>query len=160
MEWLNYHHLYYFWVTAQEGGLAAAGRKLRLSHSTVKAQVAQLEDYLGTKLFERRGRSLVLTQDGRLTLRYADEIFGLGQEFLGALRGQGQFVEHRLKIAATHVVPKLLVREVCEPVLTEFPDARLEFSEGTIEHLMRGIGTHEYDVLLTDSPLPPGSSIK
>ncbi len=160
MDWLNYHHLYYFWVTAHEGGLAAAGRKLRLSHSTVKAQVSQLEEHLGTKLFERRGRGLSLTEDGRLTLRYADEIFGLGREFLGALRGQGRFVEHRLSIGATHVVPKLLVREICEPVVTRFPEAHLSFHEGPLEHLLARLGTHELDVVLSDSPLAPGTSIK
>ncbi|MEO0594352.1 MAG: LysR family transcriptional regulator [Myxococcota bacterium] len=160
MDWLNYHHLYYFWVTAQEGGLAAAGRRLRLSHSTIKSQVAQLESYLDTRLFERRGRNLVLTEDGRLALRYADEIFGLGREFLGALRGQGAFVEHRLKIAATHVVPKLLVREIVEPVVRRFPEARIGFFEGLIDDLIAGLATHDFDVVISDTPLPPGSSVR
>ncbi|MEM6729938.1 MAG: LysR family transcriptional regulator [Myxococcota bacterium] len=160
MEWLNYHHLYYFWVTAREGGFAAAGRKLRLSHSTIKAQVAQLEDYLDTKLFERRGRNLVLTDDGQLSLRYAEEIFGLGQEYLGVLRGQTSVVEHRLRIAAAHVVPKLLVRDVVEPALLRFPGARMGFFEGPMEQLLAGLATHEYDVVLSDSPLPPGHTVK
>lgn len=39
MEWLNYHHLLYFWMVAREGGIARASAKLRLAHPTVSGQV-------------------------------------------------------------------------------------------------------------------------
>ncbi|MBL8911609.1 MAG: LysR family transcriptional regulator, partial [Archangium sp.] len=61
MEWLNYHHLLYFWTVAREGSLVAAGKVLRLSHPTLSAQIRSLEDRLGGKLFHRQGRRLVLT---------------------------------------------------------------------------------------------------
>ena len=61
MEWLNYHHLLYFWVVAREGSIAAATRKLNLTQPTISAQLRLLEESLGEKLFEKSGRSLVLT---------------------------------------------------------------------------------------------------
>ena len=88
MEWLNYHHLQYFWVTARTGSIAKASRELRLSPPTISAQIGTLENSLGEKLFERSGRRLVLTDTGRLAFRYADEIFSLGREFTDTLRGR------------------------------------------------------------------------
>ena len=50
MEWVNYHHLLYFWVVAREGGLVPAGKVLRLSHPTLSAQIHALEHQLGELL--------------------------------------------------------------------------------------------------------------
>lgn len=79
MEWLNYHHLLYFWTVAKEGSIAQASKQLRLAHPTISAQIHRLEDVLGEKLFIRKGRNLVLTELGRVAFRYADEIFLLGR---------------------------------------------------------------------------------
>ena len=82
MEWLNYHHLLYFWTVVREGGVSRAAEKLRLAQPTVSAQVKLLEDTLGQPLFDRQGRRLVLTDTGRVVYRYADEIFGIGRELM------------------------------------------------------------------------------
>ena len=88
MEWLNYHHLQYFWVVAKEGSIVRASEELRLAHPTISGQIHQLEEVLGEKLFARRGRNLVLTEAGRVAFRYADEIFSLGREFVDTLKGR------------------------------------------------------------------------
>ena len=86
MEWVNYHHLLYFWMVAREGSLARASSELRLAQSTVSKQIHQLEETLGHRLFSKSGRRLVLTESGRVVFRYAEEIFGLGREMLNTLR--------------------------------------------------------------------------
>ncbi|MEM7677883.1 MAG: LysR family transcriptional regulator, partial [Myxococcota bacterium] len=88
MEWLNYHHLLYFWAVAKEGSVAKASEVLRLAQPTVSGQVKQLEHALGEQLFQRKGRNLVLTDAGELVFGYADEIFGLGRELMDSLRGR------------------------------------------------------------------------
>ena len=57
MEWLNYHHLLYFWVVAREGSVARASEQLRLAQPTVSGQIQALEQALGEKLFARTGRA-------------------------------------------------------------------------------------------------------
>ena len=89
MEWVNYHHLLYFWTVAKEGGITAAAEALHLSQPTLSTQIAKLEKSMGVKLFDRRGRGLVLTDTGQLVYRYADEIFGLGRELIDAVKGGG-----------------------------------------------------------------------
>ena len=74
MEWLNYHHLFYFWTVAREGGVSKAAEHLRLAQPTVSAQIKQFERALGETLLERQGRRVVLTEAGRIVFRYADDI--------------------------------------------------------------------------------------
>ena len=64
MQRLNYHHLHYFWAVAKEGNLTRAAARLHVSQSALSTQIKQLEEQLGQALFERQGRSLVLTEAG------------------------------------------------------------------------------------------------
>jgi len=75
MEWLNYHHLLYFWMVAREGSIARASRQLRLAQPTISGQLRALEESLGEKLFAKSGRNLALTEVGQVVYRYAEEIF-------------------------------------------------------------------------------------
>lgn len=106
MDWLNYHHLLYFWVVAKQGSIARASKELRLAHPTISAQIHRLEGVIGHKLFERKGRQLVLTEFGRVALRYADEIFALGRAFTDAAKGQPSERSLRLVVGIADVLPK------------------------------------------------------
>jgi LysR family transcriptional regulator, transcriptional activator of nhaA len=86
MEWLNYHHLLYFWTVARTGSISAASEELRLASPTISDQIRKLEDNLSQDLLRRSGRKLVLTDRGRIAMRYADEIFSLGQEFTSTMK--------------------------------------------------------------------------
>ena len=88
MEFLNYHHLRYFWVVAKEGGLRKAAEKLHVSQPTISVQIAALEGVLEEKLFRRGGRALALTEAGHRVLSYAEEIFSLGEQLLDVARQQ------------------------------------------------------------------------
>jgi len=88
MKWLNYNHLYYFWVVAREGGVVRAAEELMVSQPTISVQIKELEQAVGHKLFDRAGRGLQLTDAGRIAFNYANEIFSLGQEMTNALERQ------------------------------------------------------------------------
>ncbi|MGH7307886.1 MAG: LysR family transcriptional regulator [Candidatus Rokuibacteriota bacterium] len=90
MEWLNYHHLLYFWTVVRTGSVASASEELRLAPSTISVQIRRLEDHLGEKMLRRSGRRLVPTEMGQAVLRYADEIFSVGRELLDMVRAGGQ----------------------------------------------------------------------
>jgi LysR family transcriptional regulator, transcriptional activator of nhaA len=160
MEWLNYHHLLYFWMVAREGGLTQAGKVLRLSHPTLSAQVHALEDRLGEKLFAKVGRRLVLTDMGRIVFRYADEIFSLGREMLDAVKDRPTGKALRLQVGVVNVVPKLIVRRLLEPALHLAEPVRIVCHEGTYEALLPELALHELDLILADVPVPPGSTIR
>lgn len=159
MQWLNYHHLLYFWMVAREGGLAPAGKILRLSHPTLSAQIKQLEASLGERLFDRTGRHLALTQRGRLVYRYADEIFGLGRELLDALEGQGAGAL-RIVVGVTDVIPKHVVAQLVSPALALPVTVKLVVVEDRYERLLASLALHELDVVIADGPVPPGAGVR
>jgi LysR family transcriptional regulator, transcriptional activator of nhaA len=160
MEWLNYHHLLYFWTVARLGSVSRASAELRLTQATVSAQVKSLEKSLGEELFRKAGRHLTLTETGRLAFRYADEMFSLGQEMLGTLKGRSEGRLARLTVGVTDVLPKLVVYQLVEPALKLKESYRIICREGTNEELLPALALHDIDVVLTDAPLDPGSNVK
>ena len=118
MEWLNYHHLLYFWTVAREGSIAKACEKLLLAQPTISGQLRQLEDSIGEKLFRRAGRGLALTEVGQVVYRYADEIFGIGRELQDVLKGRPRGRPARLLVGISDLVPKLIAYRVLRPALS------------------------------------------
>ena len=117
MEWLNYHHLLYFWTVAREGTVARASKQLGLAQPTISGQLKTLEDTLGEKLFLRSGRRMVLTEMGQTVFRYADEIFAIGRELQETLKGRPASRPLRLAVGIANFVPKLVVYRLLQHVL-------------------------------------------
>ena len=160
MEWLNYHHLQYFWVVAREGSIVRASDQLHLTQATISGQIRTLEHVLGEKLFNRVGRNLVLTDIGRTVLRYADEIFTLGRELMDTLKGRPTSRPVRLVVGVADVLPKLIAHRLLEPAFKLFEPIRLICREGKHDHLIAQLAVHELDVVLTDSPIGPTVKVR
>ncbi len=161
MEWLNYHHLLYFWVVAKQGSIVAASEELRLAHPTISGQIHRLEHVLGEKLFARRGRRLVLTDAGRVAFRYADEIFSLGQEFLEAIKGRGSGQQMRLVVGVSDVLAKSIVHRMLEPAFRLQDQVRVVCRENrSTEAFMGDLAVHAVDVVLSDAPAGPGTPVR
>jgi len=157
-QWLNYHHLLRFRSIAREGGVTRASRQLRVSASALSEQLAELEAWLGEPLFDRQGRSMVLTDAGRAVLDHADAIHETGAELLDLFRRPGTQRKRRtLRIGAVAPLSKNLQFDFIEPLLTR-PDALLSVSAGAFEDLLVRLRSHELDVVLSESPAPPGGS--
>lgn len=160
MQWLNYHHLYYFWTVAREGSIAEASKKLRLSQPTISVQLKRLEESLNEKLFERTGRRLVLTDVGRVVYRYAEDIFSLGREMTETIRSQTPAKGTRLRVGVSDAVPKLVTQKLLEPILGEDSHVTLVCTEDKPERLMTDLGAHHLDLVICDAPMPPGSRVR
>lgn len=160
MEWLNYHHLLYFWTVVREGGISKAAGKLRLAQPTVSAQVRQLEESLGERLFQRQGRTLVLTELGRLVFRYADEIFGIGRELMDTLRGRPAGRPQPLTVGVANAVSKLVVYRLLRPVMQQHDTVHLVCREDNAEQLVAQLATYALDVVIADAPAPPHVRVK
>ena len=115
MSELNYKHLHYFWVVAQEGSIVKAGEKLHITPQTISGQISLLEARLGYSLFDRVGKKLELTETGRMVLRYADEIFELGKELSQVLRGAPAVGPSEFIVSAASALPKTIVHRILEP---------------------------------------------
>ena len=160
MEWLNYHHLLYFWVVACHGSVTRAAAELRLAQSTVSTQLRTLEEVLGEKLFARTGRRLVLTDVGRLVFRYADEIFGLGRELLETVKDRPTGQPMRLTVGIADAVPKLIAYRLLGPALTGAEPVRIICREDKPDRLLAQLAVHGLDLVLSDAPIGPTTKVR
>lgn len=160
MEWLNYHHLLYFWTVARTGSVAAASKELGLAAPTISNQIGTLEKNLGEKLLRRSGRGLVLTDMGRIAMRYADEIFSLGQEFTSTMKERPTGRPLRFCVGIVDVLPKLVAYRLLEPALRLPTPLRLICREDRPDHLLADLATHEVDVVLSEAPASPAVNIR
>ena len=160
MEWLNYHHLLYFWTVVREGGVGRAAEKLRLAQPTVSAQIRALEGRLGEKLFTRVGRRLVPTDVGQVVFRYADEIFALGRELLDAVQGRATGRPVRFVVGVADVLSKQIAFRLIAPALQLPSPIQVVCREARAETLLASLAVHEVDLVLADTPVPPTVHVK
>jgi LysR family transcriptional activator of nhaA len=160
MEWLNYHHLRYFWTAAKEGSLARAAAKLHVSQPSISEQIRELEDALGEKLFRREGRTNKLTDAGQVVFGYADEIFNLGRELLHAVKQRPGARTLRLNVGVADSFPKLVTNEILKPVFAMPQAVHVVCREGKIEDMLAQLAAHRLDVVLSDEPAPSSANFK
>jgi LysR family transcriptional activator of nhaA len=160
MDWLNYHHLLYFYTVAREGSVSRAARVLRLAQPTLSGQIRKLEEAFDEKLFARSGRHLVLTEMGQLVFRHAEEIFTIGRELTDALRGRPSGRPRRLVVGVADVVPKLITARLLAIAL-ELPEpVQITCHEGKADRLLAELASHGVDLVIADAPLPPHLNVK
>jgi len=157
---LNFRHLHYFWVVAKEGSVTRAAERLGLAVQTVSAQLALLEQSVGKSLFRPQGRRLVLTEAGQVALRYADQIFLLGEQLVEALADVDLDKTLRLTVGISDSLPKLIASRLLESALTLPQPVRLICYEEQFDTLLGKLSVHKIDVMLTDRPVPPGSALR
>lgn len=160
MDRLNYQHLYYFWVVAKHGSIAAACEVLHLAQPTISGQLAAFEKALGNKLFRKEGRRLALTETGRGVYHYADEIFALGRELSHMLKGSAGERAQRLSVGIGKSLPKLVVYRLLEPLLSQSESLLLQCHEDRTDRLLAEIGLHSVDLVLSDMPATPASGAR
>lgn len=157
---INYKHLHYFWVVANEGGIARAGERLYLTPQTISGQLSVLEENLGKALFNRVGRNLELTETGRLVLSYADEIFSLGGELEEMVRNLPSQRPLLFRVGMADVVPKIIAYRLLAPALQLPEPVRIVCRENSIDSLLTELALHRIDLVISDGPIPPGVNVR
>lgn len=156
---INYKHLYYFWVTAKEGGMSHAADRLGLAVQTVSAQVRLLEQSLGHALFKPAGRGLALTDAGQAALKVAEQIFMLGEQLPSVVREVGSHTGVRLVVGISDGLSKLAVRDLLAPA-TQDTKLRLLCHEDKFDDLLADLALHRLDVVLSDRPAPANPNLR
>jgi LysR family transcriptional activator of nhaA len=157
---LNYRHLYYFWVVAKEGSVTRAAERLDVAVQTISAQLALLEQSLGKSLLAPQGRRLVLTEAGRVALGYADQIFLLGEQMQDVLAESDVGKTMRLTVGISDSLPKLIAARLLDAALKLPQRVKLVCYEDDFESLLGNLSVHKLDVVLTDRPVPSGTTLK
>lgn len=157
---MNHKHLFYFWKVAKAGSVAKAAEAINITPQTLSGQIGLLEKNLGSELFAKQGRSLVLTEAGKLALDYADELFALSAELevMIKLHPKGRPTEFR--VGVSDAVPKSLAYQLLQPAIHGQQPTRLVCREWQLDRLLGQLAVHQLDLVISDGPLPPSFSVR
>jgi LysR family transcriptional activator of nhaA len=156
VEFLNYHHLRYFWTVAKEGGLTRAAAKLHVSQSTISAQIQALEGVLGEKLFRRVGRNVALTDVGQQVLTYAEEIFSIGQDLLNSVKQRPTSRPLRVRLGVADALPKLVTYQIIEPIFHLPQPVQVSCWETKVSDMLVELAAYRLDLVLADETASSG----
>jgi LysR family transcriptional activator of nhaA len=157
---LNYRQLHYFWVVAKTGSIVRACEQLNLTPQTISGQISLLEQTYGIELFRRVGRNLELTEAGRQTLPYAEQMFQLGGELELMLRAQPNEQQILFRVGVADVVPKSIVYRLIAPTMELSEPLRITCREDKLERLLADLAIQRLDLVISDSPMPSNLDIK
>ena len=152
--------MHYFWVTAKEGGIARASERLHLTPQTISGQLSLLDEHLGSKLFNRVGRNLELSDTGRLVLSYADEIFSLGGELEEVVYQLPKDRPQLFRVGVVDALPKSIAHRILQPALTMPEPIRMVCREAGLDDLLAELTLHRIDLVLADRPIPASVSMR
>jgi len=160
MSALNFKHLRYFWMVAKTGSIARAAEQLHLAPHSISGQLKEFEVSLGVELFRRAGRNLELTDAGRRILVYAEDIFNIGDELLGALREQKEKKTLPFRVGIADSVSKAVAYQLVEPALQLEEPVRLICREGRLSPLLADLAIHRLDMIIADRPMPAHLNVR
>jgi LysR family transcriptional activator of nhaA len=152
---LNYHHLRYFLAVATQGGIKAATEALHVSAPTLSAQVRELEGFLEVELFRREGKSLILSDAGRVVKRYAERIFAFGDEMVEVVQRGGAGGAETVYLGIGDAVPKLLASHILVRCWKEAPSLKIVVREGLPSELFPALAAHQLDIVIANEAAPP-----
>lgn len=150
---LNLNHLRYFWAVAHDGRLTRAASRLNVSQSALSLQIKTLEERLGWPLFERRGRSLVLTEAGRIALAHADVIFAEGEALTATLARRAEAPRPAVRVGALSTLSRNFQLAFLRPLMAA-EGARLLVRSGGLGELLPLLESLQLDVVLTNLAPP------
>lgn len=158
---LNYKHLHYFLVVAEEGSIARASERLHVAPQTISAQIGLLEEAFQTRLLQRVGKHWVVTDSGAIAKQYAHDIFHKGKELTDVLRGAKNGDRPlEMVVGITDAIPKVLAHRLIEPALRIDQRITLQCYEGSFDDLVVKLGVHSLDVLIADRPISQQLHVK
>lgn len=153
MHQLNYHHLRYFHAIAREGSLTKAADRLHVSQSSLSIQLKKLEGSLGCFLFEREHKSLLLTEEGRMVMNYADSIFRTGEEMLATLQNRGGQYRSVLRVGAVSTLSKNFQISFLKQALDD-QELEVIIYSANLRELLKQLKAHTIDIVLSNSAVP------
>lgn len=123
---MDWNHLHSFLQTAERGSLSAAARYMGVTQSTLSRQVAALEIELGVTLFERVGRSVVVTQAGSGLLEYARTMGAAANDLALAATGTSKTLDGVVSVTATDAVAAFLLPQAIQRIMEIEPGVTIE----------------------------------
>lgn len=144
---MNINQLKYFVVVANQESITKASNILYVSQPAVSKMIKQLEDELGTKLFDRTGRTLKLNRAGKLFYSYVNDSLEELDCGISAVKGGPDQTEHPISILMEVASP--FIPTIVTTFKQKFPNVRLTIAQ----HNVRETDFKQFDFIITSNPL-------
>lgn len=157
---MNLKHLFYFWKVAKLGSVSRAAEAINVTPQTLSGQIHLLEESLGKDLFSRKRRTLTLTEEGHLALKYAEELFALSAELEVMIKDPPRERAVEFHVGVSDAVPKALALQLLRPATTVDSAVRFVCREWRLDRLLTELSIHRLDLVISDKPIPPSISVR
>ena len=128
---LNFNQLRTFHQAAKSLNFTIAGKTLYVSQPAVTAQIKLFEDFCKLNLFEKKGRSIYLTDEGKTIFKYTTRIFELEEDLEKTIYDLQKIKQGCLRIGTTKTYARYLMPVLLAPFLKSFPGVTIELNEGS-----------------------------
>lgn len=148
---MNLNQLQYFRTLAKEEHYTRAAQMLSITQPSLSHAIAQLEQELGTRLFEKKGRNIVLTRYGKLFLPYVEESLKVLDEGVQRTRELNGSKEGIIHLAYIYTMGSSFTPKMVRKFLDAYPDYRIEFrfTVGTTGDILEGLKEDKYDIVFS-----------
>lgn len=150
---MELHQLKYFVAVADEGGFCKAANRCGLAQPSMSQQVRKLEEELGSRLFDRLGRRIVLTEAGKQLLPKARRVLAEVQDLRQSMSDGGGESAATLSIGAIPTIAPFVLPGIVKRLRKERPLCEIEIREDVTGNLVRALIDAEIDVCLVGLPL-------
>lgn len=150
---MEVHQLYYFVAVAETGGFSRAAQRCSVSQPSLSQQIMKLEQELGKPLFDRLGRSVVLTEAGKVLLPHARSVLAEIQEIKWGLSHQINEGYGQLGVGFIPTIAPFLLPGVIKTFSEMYPHARLSVYEDLTDSLVSDLIGGKLDVGIMSLPI-------
>jgi DNA-binding transcriptional LysR family regulator len=137
---------------AQLGSIRAAAAKLNTTQPALSIRVAQLERTLGTKLFDRTGRTMAPTAEGRTLIDYAERILRLRNEMVGAINDRSH-IRGSLRLGVSETVVHMWLSPFLRRMSNLHPKLAFEIDVDISVNLQAKLLRREIDLAFMVGPV-------
>ncbi len=144
--------LRYFLGVAERGNFTRAAEDMRISQPALSRSIQKLEEELGQPVFERKSRSVALTEAGTLLQARVQQILSLIEDTKAEITDDGQ--SGRVRIGAIPTIAPFFLPTLLREFSSDFPNATLIVQENTTDVLLKSCTQGEIDLAILALPLP------
>lgn len=149
---MNYNHLFYFWNIAREGSIKRASQLLNVSQPTLSDQLKTFEESIGSRLFDRSGRKLVLNEKGKLVYNSANKMFRIANELSENLKSSSSNLKRIINIGFVPTIAKGLIYEILSPFLVH-QEMIMKVMEAEHDLILRAFQNEDLDMIICEKPI-------
>ena len=146
---MNLNQLQYFVTLAHIEHYTRAAEKLTITQPSLSHAISSLEQELGTRLFERQGRNVVLTKYGRMFMQYAEEALAILDTGVRKTKAMTSLTGGRIDIGYIYTQGAEFVPELVANFLKDYPQMEVEFGfhNGVTQEVIKGLREEKYDLV-------------